>query len=258
MILEDLQIGYGSAPKEKKIGSRYNLTVEPGKFHVILGQNGEGKSSLLRTLAGVQNPLSGKVILDKENLHQLDLQARAKLIGLVLTEKIPQSHYSVEEYLALGRYPYTNWMNKLQKQDQLIIEEVLEQIKATHLKGRKVSELSDGEQQKIQIAKVLVQQTPYILLDEPTAHLDIHHKIQLFKILKDQVKDYGKTIIMASHEVNLSLELADQLILLIDQEYYDGTSEYLINNKIIHRLFPKDLIVFNENLAQFTLAKSKE
>jgi len=254
MILKDLQVGYG----KKAIGPKLNHSIPLGKFIVILGRNGIGKSSLIRTLAGVQYPISGTIQLKGKSLIDLPVKTRAKQIGLVLTNKVPMSQYTVRDFVAMGRYPYTNWVNKLTQNDFEIIDRSLEQIGALHLTNRQISKLSDGEQQKIQIAKVLAQACPYILLDEPTAHLDMHHKIQLFNLLKEQVTKENKTVIMASHEVNLSLQLADNLWVLLGGKSHYGETKSLIESKVIQKLFKDEFVRFDENLGQFILASSWE
>lgn len=250
MILKDLQIGYkASGP----LGPLHNSEIKKGKFTVVLGQNGVGKSSFIRTLSGLQEPMSGTVEVDHKNIDTIPLRERSQHIGIVLTEKIQVTNYTVREYVGLGRYPYTNWVNKFSKSDWTIIDKAIQETGSEHLANRRVSELSDGEQQKVQIAKVLAQETPIIVLDEPTAHLDIHHKIQLFKILKKQVSEYDKTVIMASHEVNLSLKLSDKLILLIEDQAYYGTAQELVKQNKIQKLFPEELVKYDSSLGQFIL-----
>jgi iron complex transport system ATP-binding protein len=250
MILKDLQIGYkASGP----LGPLHNSEIKKGKFTVVLGQKGVGKASCIRTLSGLQEPLSGTVEVDHKNIDTIPLRERSQHIGIVLTEKIQVTNYTVREYVGLGRYPYTNWVNKFSKSDWTIIDKAIQETGSEHLANRRVSELSDGEQQKVQIAKVLAQETPIIVLDEPTAHLDIHHKIQLFKILKKQVSEYDKTVIMASHEVNLSLKLSDKLILLIEDQAYYGTAQELVKQNKIQKLFPEELVKYDSSLGQFIL-----
>ncbi|MGB0777851.1 MAG: ABC transporter ATP-binding protein [Flavobacteriaceae bacterium] len=252
MILRNLQVGYGKSP----IGPKLNLEIPQGKFIVVLGRNGIGKSSLIRTLAGVQNAIDGSIELNNQDLSELPVRIRAKQIGLVLTNKVPLSQYTVRDFVAMGRYPYTNWLNKLNIEDIDIIDKALAQIGALELADRQISKLSDGEQQKVQIAKVLAQACSFILLDEPTAHLDMHHKIQLFNLLKEQVVKENKTIIMASHEVNLSLQLADDLWVLLGDESHYGSKSELIEKQVVQKLFKDELIRFDENLGQFILASS--
>ena len=252
MILRNLQVGYGKRP----VGPKLSLEIPQGKFIVVLGRNGIGKSSLIRTLAGVQNAIDGSIELNNQDLSELPVRIRAKQIGLVLTNKVPLSQYTVRDFVAMGRYPYTNWLNKLNKKDIDIIDKALAQIGALELADRQISKLSDGEQQKVQIAKVLAQACSFILLDEPTAHLDMHHKIQLFNLLKEQVVKENKTIIMASHEVNLSLQLADDLWVLLGDESHYGSKSELIEKQVVQKLFKDELIRFDENLGQFILASS--
>ena len=249
MRAQNLQIGYG----EKKVGPLYNLELPKSKFIVILGENGVGKSSLIRTLAGMQSPLRGEILLNGLPIETYSVKQRAQEIGLILTTPIPSNQFTVKDFVAMGRYPYTNWINQLNDEDQVAIENALREISALHLTNRRFSTLSDGEQQKVQIAKVLAQSCPIIFLDEPTAHLDMHHKIQLFHLLKRQVLKEQKTVIMTSHEVNMALQMADQLLLIKSDEYHFGSTEELISNGSLSNIFDSQYLRFDEKAKQFFL-----
>ncbi|WP_369049448.1 ABC transporter ATP-binding protein [Tenacibaculum sp. UWU-22] len=257
-ILEtkNLSIGYQSKKKQTTIASAINITVEKGKFVGLLGKNGIGKSTLLRTLAKVQKPLKGSVKLNQKELTSYTHKELATVLSIVLTERLPESQLTVFELVALGRQPYTNWIDKLTELDLQKIQWAIEQTEIEHLKNKRFYELSDGQLQRVLIARALAQDAEIIILDEPTAHLDIHHTFKVFSLLKKLVKNTGKTIIISTHEINLAIQLADELILLSENEIYSGTIEKLVDQKAFEKLFAKDLISFNKTLKQFVIKKS--
>ncbi|WP_420553002.1 ABC transporter ATP-binding protein [Tenacibaculum aiptasiae] len=253
---ENLSIGYQTKKKQTAIASGINLSVEKGKFIALLGKNGIGKSTLLRTLSKVQKPLDGSIEINQKNILNYSYQELATSLSLVLTERLPQSQLTVFELIALGRQPYTNWIDKLSKNDLKKILWAIEQTEIVHLKDKLFHELSDGQLQRVLIARALAQDTEIIILDEPTAHLDIHHTFKVFSLLKKLVKNTNKTIIISTHEVNLAIQLADEFILLSEKQIYNGTSKELIKQNAFEELFPKELISFNKTLEQFVIKKS--
>ena len=244
---ENLSIGYQTKKKQTTIASNINLSVEKGKFIALLGKNGIGKSTLLRTLSKVQKPLNGSIEINQKNILSYSYQELATSLSLVLTERLPQSQLTVFELIALGRQPYTNWIDKLSKNDLKKILWAIEQTEITHLKDKLFHELSDGQLQRVLIARALAQDTKIIILDEPTAHLDIHHTFKVFSLLKKLVKSTNKTIIISTHEVNLAIQLADEFILLSEKQTHSGTSKELIDQNAFEKLFPKELISFTKH-----------
>ena len=176
-------------------------------------------------------------------------------MSLVLTERLPESQLTVYELVALGRQPYTNWIGRLEKKDIEIINLALEETETMSLANKHFYELSDGQLQRVLIARALAQDTPIILLDEPTAHLDMHHTIKIFKLLKKLSKETNKTIIITTHEVNLAIKSADQLILLTDHEVVAGNKKVLIESKSFDHLFSSEIVNFNSDLEQFIVTK---
>ncbi|WNW02892.1 ABC transporter ATP-binding protein [Tenacibaculum sp. HL-MS23] len=254
--IENLAIGYKTKKQQTVIASDINFSVEKGKFVALLGKNGIGKSTLLRTLSKVQMPLSGSIEINKKNILDYSHHELATSLSLVLTERLPQSQLTVFELIALGRQPYTNWIDKLSAKDLKKILWAIEQTAIEHLKDKRFYELSDGQLQRVLIARALAQDTDIIILDEPTAHLDIHHTIKIFSLLKQLVEKTGKTIVISTHEVNLAIQLADEFILLSENKIYSGTSKELINQNAFEQLFPKELISFNKTLEQFVIKKN--
>ena len=248
---KNLHIGYQQKKSVSTIQKNINVQLNKGEFVGILGKNGIGKSTLLRTLTGVQDAISGEVFIQGKNIQSYNLKELSGLISLVLTERLPESQLSVYELVALGRQPYTNWIGRLEKKDKEKINWALEQTETMSLANRRFNELSDGQLQRVLIARALAQDTEFIILDEPTAHLDIHHTIKIFTLLKELVKKTKKTVLISSHEVNLSIQLADSLLLMTSDGFISGSTKQLIKQKAFESLFPTDLIHFNTELEQF-------
>ena len=184
IFTKNLSIGYQTKKKSIVIAENLNLSLAKGKLITLVGANGIGKSTLLRTLTGIQKPLLGEVFLEDKNIQSLDYLALAKNLSLVLTEKLPPSNLTVFELVALGRQPYTNWLGKLLEEDLKIVNDVMELTQTASLSQKKHHEISDGQLQKVMIARALAQDTSIIILDEPTTHLDLLHKVSVFKLLK--------------------------------------------------------------------------
>lgn len=250
-------MGYQYKKKQNIIAKNISFSIEKGKFIALLGKNGIGKSTLLRTLSKVHPPISGDIFIHQSNLKTLTEKELSNSMSLVLTERLPESQLTVFEIIALGRQPYTNWLDILSNEDTIKINRAIELTEIAHLKNKRFYELSDGQLQRVLIARALAQDTEIIILDEPTAHLDIHHTFKVFSLLEDLVKSTKKTIIVSTHEVNLALKLADEFILLTDNNNYFGTSEELMQENAFKKLFPKELISFNEELQQFIICSKK-
>lgn len=221
----------------------------------LLGKNGIGKSTLLRTLSKVQPPLGGSIYINQKELSTYSNLQLSTTLSLVLTERLPLSQLTVFELVSLGRQPYTNWIDKLTPEHLKKILWAIEQTEISHLKEKRFYELSDGQLQRVLIARALAQDTEIIILDEPTAHLDIHHTFNVFSLLQKLVKNTGKTILISTHEVNLAIQLADEFILLTEKNMYCGNAKELIQQNAFEQLFPKELITFNKTLEQFVIKK---
>ena len=211
--LRHLTVGYG----EKAVLSDINQSLEAGSLVCLLGSNGVGKSTLLRTLAGFQPPLAGKVLLEGKDLASLTLSERSKAVSVVLTERVEVPYMKVADLVGMGRSPYTGFFGTLTKEDNAIVSEAIEMVGIADLAARTIDTLSDGERQKAMLAKALAQQTPVILLDEPTAFLDFHAKISTLRLMLRLAHETGKTILMSTHDVEMALRLSD--ILWIVQQF---------------------------------------
>ena len=204
--------------------------MQTGELVCLLGPNGAGKSTLLRTLAGMQPPIAGEVKLLEDDIYKLPPQELAKRLSLVLTEKIDVGMLSAYALVTMGRYPYTDWWGKLSSEDENIINWAIKSVGAVNLAQRNVSELSDGERQKIMIARALAQSPMVMLLDEPTAFLDLPRRVEIMQLLRQLARDTNQAILLSTHDLDLALRLADKIWLL-------G------NNGILHVGAPEDLIL---------------
>lgn len=253
LVTEDLSVGYTSKKTVKIIAKNIQLQLKKGTFVSLLGKNGIGKSTLLRTLSNIQKPLEGNMFINQKNVTQFDNNQLATYISLVLTERLPESQLTVFELVALGRQPHTNWVDHLTTIDIEKIEIAMKLTEITHLASQRYYELSDGQLQRVLIARALAQDTPLIILDEPTAHLDLHHTLQIFKVLKKLVTETSKTILISTHEVNLAIKFSDEIALITENSFYKDTPKNLIENNIFDTLFPDEIIRFDKTLQQFVM-----
>lgn len=252
--LQDLTIGYRKGNFQLKILENLNATLYRGELVCLVGENGVGKSTLLRTISGVQLPLSGNVLIKGRPLGEISSMELARTISLVLTDRIYAGNLSVKELVALGRYPYTNWLGNLGKEDQQKIEWALEITGTQYLEDQLISELSDGQFQKTLIARALAQDSDMIILDEPTAHLDLVNKIIILKLLKDLASNTGKSILMATHELELSLQIADIIWMAYNKDrMVSGTPEDLILNGSFSKMINHDAIHFDDLHGRFKI-----
>lgn len=254
IFTKDLSIGYQTKKRSIVIAENLNLSLEKGKLITLVGANGVGKSTLLRTLTGIQKPLLGDVFLQDKNIQNLDYVALAKNLSLVLTEKLPLSNLTVFELVALGRQPYTNWLGKLSKEDLKIINEVMELTQTTSLSLKKHYEISDGQLQKVMIARALAQDTSIIILDEPTTHLDLLHKVSVFKLLKKLSKETNKCILFSTHDIDLAIQLSDEMIVMTEEKVYQNQPCNLISEGVFDRLFKDEKISFDGTKGKFIIS----
>jgi iron complex transport system ATP-binding protein len=250
-----LEIGYQAGKnKTKVIAGPLDLELHAGQLICLLGPNGCGKSTLLRTISGLQHPLKGEIILDGKDLKKLKPAQVAKKISLVLTDNMRSGNLDVYSLISLGRYPYSGWLGILTAQDKQIIDQA---IKATHTEAflnRKMDSLSDGECQKVMLARAMAQDTPLIILDEPTAHLDLPSRIQLMRLLHQLAKETNKAILLSTHELDLALQVADQIWLMSNGGHLDaGLPEELVLNGSFQHAFDKDGIAFDAATGTFNI-----
>ncbi|WP_317133556.1 ABC transporter ATP-binding protein [Aquimarina algicola] len=230
-----------------------NLKLHEGELVGLVGANGIGKSTLLRTLSRVQPTLHGKVYLSDKELNSYKSLELASQLSIVLTEQITSKNLLVKELVALGRQPYTNWVGKLTEEDIEKVEKAIEVTHITDLAHKRCYELSDGQLQKVLIARAIAQDTPFIMLDEPTTHLDIYHKAYILKLLKRLATETKKTILFSTHEIDFAIQLCDKMIVLNKNGFEFGRPKELIQCMAFSSLFPEDLILFDEKSRRFSV-----
>ncbi|WP_430425405.1 ABC transporter ATP-binding protein [Maribacter litoralis] len=250
-MINDLSIGY----EGKVVASAISFSLQKGELAAIVGINGIGKSTLLHTLGNFQPKIAGCIRMEGKELATYNEQQIASKISVVLTEPIASKNLSVYELLALGRQPYTNWLGKLGTNDISVIDKSIALLELAPFLNKKCFQLSDGQLQRVLIARALIQDTDIILLDEPTTHLDLYHKVSILKLLKSIAHQTNKVILYTSHEIELAIQLCDKMLIL------DGVTNAfdqpckLIENKRFDSLFPPDTISFDATSGSFKIKK---
>ena len=254
-ILEalDLAIGYSHKKKNIIVAEHLSFQLQKGELVGLVGANGIGKSTLLRTLSGIQKPLSGSVTLFQQSIENYAPLELASLLSVVLTEAPISKNLTVLEFVSLGRQPYTNWIGKLTPNDFEKIQWSLEMTNTQKIVHQKCFELSDGQLQRVAIARALAQDTPIILLDEPTTHLDLYHRASLVKLLKKLTKETDKIILFSTHEIDLAIQLTNKMMVLTETDCHFDTPCKLIEEGKFNSLFPADTIHFDEKTGRFTI-----
>jgi len=253
LTTNNLSIGYGSKKGNKEIAKNINIELQKGELVCLVGRNGIGKSTLLRTLSKMQPRLGGEILLENKSIDDYSRIDLAKIISLVLTERIPSSNLTVHELIALGRQPYTNWIGKLLQEDLDHIKEAIDQSHLTELINDRCDKLSDGQLQRAMICRALAQNTHLIILDEPTAHLDVQHKIETFRLLKKIAHELNRAILISTHEIQLATQIADTLWLMTDKNIISGKPSELIESDQINLLFDSNSIYFDKESNQFIM-----
>lgn len=253
LITRNLSIGYVTKKETIVLAENLSLNLEEGKLISVIGANGIGKSTLLRTLTGIQKPISGTVLLHQTNIHELDAFHLAQQLSVVLTEKLPPSNLTVFELIALGRYPYTNWIGKLSPSDLALINNAMELTQISHLAHKKHYEISDGQLQKVMIARAIAQDTPLIILDEPTTHLDLLHTVSLFKLLRKLTTETNKCILFSTHDIDMAIQLSDEMIVMTPEGVRQDQPCTMIANGIFNTLFQDESITFDSEKGKFII-----
>lgn len=246
ITFKNLTIGYRSKHQLRAIASSICASLQADELTCLIGANGVGKSTLLRTLAGFQPALDGEILLSGKSLSAFSAQELAKIIGVVLTSKPDVTQLTVKEVVGIGRSPYTNFWGTLSSSDHQIVDDAIRQVGIPHLASRYIHELSDGERQKVMIAKVLAQQTSTIILDEPTAFLDFPSKVETLQMLRRLAHEQHKSILLSTHDVELALQLSDRLWLMEENHLSIGTPRELAADGSLSRFINRDGIRFNE------------
>ena len=252
--IRDLSTGYSTKKEEKIIGAHLNGSLMEGDFVCLLGPNGAGKSTLLKTLAGLQPAIHGDVIAQNILLKNYSAKELSKVVSVVLTDNSKLSGMNVYDVVSMGRSPYTGFWGQLKDTDNAIVEKCMAWVGVTELKDRQMGELSDGERQKVMIAKSIAQETPIILLDEPTAFLDYPSKVQIMMMLHRLVKSKNKTILMSTHDIENALQISDKIWLLDEEKgLVSGIPEDLCKEGYIDQFFVTEGVYFDKEQCSFHL-----
>ena len=239
--LNDLTIGYG----HRILLQHASATIPAGELVALVGRNGTGKSTLLRAIAGLGERLGGEIRLDGHSLETLSPQQLATTVSFVTTERVRIPNLRCEDVVALGRAPYTNWIGRVQEQDKAIVERSLELVGMAAFAGKTMDRMSDGECQRIMIARALAQDTPVILLDEPTAFLDLPNRYELCLLLKKLAQEEGKCILFSTHDLDIALSLCDSIMLIDNPYMYTLPTSEMITSGHIERLFRNESVTFD-------------
>jgi len=249
--IDHLKIGYTKGKRTKLLMPPLSASARKGELIAVIGRNGIGKSTLLRTIIGLQNSLGGKVLLNNKNITEFPPNELARKSGFISTEIVRVSNMKVYDLVALGRFPHTNWIGKLDRESLKAIRNALIKTGMEGFSERYVSELSDGERQRAMIARVLAQDTEIMVMDEPTAFLDIAGRYEIINLLMNLTRD-GKTIIFSTHDFNIALNLTDKVWLLTGESLLEGAPEDLMLKGAFEHLFDSSVVGFNSADGSFS------
>ncbi len=252
----DLCVGYVCRCGVNPIHHHLNFSLRRGELVCLCGANGAGKSTLLRTISKLQPQLAGEISLMGKPLESYSEKELSRTIGVVLTERAQTGGLTVEEVVSLGRQPYTGFFGRLSTEDKELVKNAIESVGMTEFTKKYMAELSDGERQKVMIAKTLVQECPVVILDEPTAFLDVASRIEITQLLHDIAHTQNRAVLLSTHDLEQALRLSDQLWLLTKHGLQAGTPEELIANHQIDTLFEGRNVYFDEKSGTFR-SKSK-
>ncbi len=252
--IQNLSIGYRNGKNTNLVANELNASICSGELVCLLGANGTGKSTLLRTICGFQSSFEGKVLLEGKAINGLDEKSLSKLLSVVLTEKISIPNATVYELVSYGRSPYTGLLGKLNSMDKLLVLEAIKKCGIEHKANEQLNSLSDGERQKAFIAKALAQDTPIIILDEPTAFLDLPARVEIIHLLRKVASDSKKSVLLSTHDLDLALQMADKLWLLKKGgPLISGSPEDLLLSNAFQDMFQNQGIVFDTRTGLFRI-----
>ncbi|MEM8896901.1 MAG: ABC transporter ATP-binding protein [Bacteroidota bacterium] len=257
--IKDLVIGYRQGKGSKVVARDINVTLKKGELVCLLGPNGAGKSTLMRTISGAQKPLGGEVLLGNKSIKELSGKQLAQKLSLVLTERVHAGMLTAYEVVALGRYPHVGWTGKLSTKDYELIQWAIDMTGAHELVDRVLSELSDGERQKIMVARALAQEPELMILDEVTAFLDLPRRVEIMQLLRKLAHEAGKAILLSTHDMDLALRSADRIWLLPKGgNLHVGAPEDLVLNGAFEQAFKSEGVSFNKFSGAFQLQQASK
>ena len=244
-------IGYKESHKDKVVKSGINLSADRGDIVALLGSNGIGKSTLLRSIVGIQPLLDGVIQYKQRPMSSYSKSEWSRMVSYVSTDSIMVPNMTVYDVVSLGRFPYTGWLGRLRESDTQIVDEAISQVGLKDFCSREISTLSDGEKQRVMIARALAQDTEIVILDEPTAFLDLPNKYEIIYLLKRLARSMGKIILFSTHDFNIATHEVDKLWLVTSDICTEGAPEDLMKSRIIESLFDSQRITFDMKRGDF-------
>lgn len=257
LSLNSLKIGYVSGRNRNMLLPPLNASANKGELIAVIGRNGIGKSTLLRTMTGLQQSLGGEINYAGRNIRDYSRTDLAQKIGYISTEILKVTNMSVYDLVALGRFPHTNWFGKIGLKDHEIIMDAIEKTSMSAFCNRFVSELSDGERQKAMIARMLAQDTGIMVMDEPTAFLDIGSKYEILHLMHQLSQQSDKTIIFSTHDLHMALSQSDKIWLILDNQLREGAPEDLMIDGAFDHLFESSSVQFNSETGTFSFREEE-
>jgi iron complex transport system ATP-binding protein len=256
ILTGNLEIGYPSQKgTETFTRTAISLSAAKGEIIALVGPNGIGKSTLLQTLAGLRKRLSGDILLGNRPMDSYTTRELSQILSYVSTDKVQAPLMTVAELVAYGRFPYTGWLGNLRSSDYAKVTDSLEKVGITHLARKMINEISDGERQRTMIARALAQDTPVIILDEPTAFLDIRNTHAIFHLLHQLAREEEKTVILSTHDLNIALREMDKLWIMLERETMEGGPEDAVLKGWLGHLFHDEHVGFNAEKGEFFFRK---
>lgn len=238
---QSLSLGYGS----RILIDSLSATVKRGELTALVGRNGTGKSTLLRAIAGLGERKGGDILLGDKSIDSLSTAELATMVAFVTTDKVRIANLRCRDVIALGRAPYTNWIGRMQEQDEEIVMRSMELVGMSDYADKTMDRMSDGECQRIMIARALAQQTPIILLDEPTAFLDMPNRYELCTLLQRLAHEEQKCILFSTHELDIALALCDSIALISPPQLHLLPTEEMVKSGYIEKLFTSGIVNFD-------------
>ena len=239
--LKDLTLGY----EQRILLEKVSTHITGGQLVALLGRNGTGKSTLLRAIMGLETPKNGEIILHGKNIASLKPEELARNISFVTTDKVRIANLRCRDVVALGRAPYTNWIGQLQPEDQKRVDDAMQLVGMSSYAEKTMDKMSDGECQRIMIARALAQDTPVILLDEPTAFLDLPNRYELCLLLKKLAQEEKKCVLFSTHDLDIALSLCDSIMLIDNPQMYTLPTPEMVASGHIERLFRNESVTFD-------------
>ena len=241
ITLQNVDVSWGDLP----LLDGANFALEPGERIGVIGRNGTGKSTLLRAIMGLETPKNGEIILHGKNIASLKPEKLARKISFVTTDKVRIANLRCKDVVAMVRAPYTNWIGQLQAEDEKRVVTAMHLVGMSDYAEKTMDKMSDGECQRIMIARALAQDTPIILLDEPTAFLDLPNRYELCLLLKKLAQTEGKCILFSTHDLDIALSLCDTIMLIDNPQLYSLPTNEMITSGHIERLFRNESVTFD-------------